>query len=64
MIELFKFVVQPVVLERDADGQIIGEKTGEALALYTDAQLYEYTEAIRSEISAQNAASAAQAVPS
>jgi len=52
-----KILVQPVALERDADGKIVGEKTGEAVALYDLDAVAEYVEQLRQAIEQQNAAS-------
>lgn len=53
MLELLKLIVQPVVLERDEDGRVVGERLGEPTALYTAEQLTEYREAIERELVAQ-----------
>jgi len=39
MLEPFKYLLQPVALERDQDGQIIREVPGETMHLYTLEQL-------------------------
>lgn len=54
MLELLKVIVQPVVLERDPDGQITGERVGEAVPLYSPAQLGEYVEALRLRLDTEN----------
>ncbi len=55
MIELCKFVIQPVVLIRDEDGVIVNEQPGQVAQLFTDEQVHEYIATIRSEVAAQNA---------
>jgi hypothetical protein len=54
LLELLKFVVQPVVIERDSDGSIIREQIGEPTACYTDEQLHQFIEAVRREIRTAN----------
>lgn len=49
-------MVQPVVIERDPDGQITGERFGETVALFTPESLPEYVEALRNSIAEANAA--------
>jgi hypothetical protein len=56
MLELLKVMVQPVVLERDADGRIVGEKVGEPVALFTPEQLPEFVAELRQQIEAANEA--------
>lgn len=41
-LEVFKFMVQAVVVERDEQGEIIGEKVTEPVALYTAEKLAEW----------------------
>lgn len=53
-LELLKIMVQPVAIERDPDGRIVGEKVGEAVALFTPEQLIEYVEKLREEIDSAN----------
>ena len=53
-LELLKIMVQPVVLERNGDGKIIGEKTGEAIAIFELDQLNEYMARLQQEIAATN----------
>jgi hypothetical protein len=55
--ELLKVVVQPVVLERDPDGQIIGEKIGDPVSLFTPEQLPEYVSELRRQIDQVNTTS-------
>jgi hypothetical protein len=54
-LELIKVLVQPVALERDENGRIVGEKVGEAVALFTPEQLPEYVAQLREQIEAANA---------
>jgi hypothetical protein len=56
LLELIKIMVQPVALERDPDGNIIGEKVGDPVALFTPEQLPEYVAQLREQIEAANAA--------
>lgn len=49
-VELLKVLVQPVVLERDADGAILGERVGEVTPLYSAEQLAEFVEHLHVEI--------------
>jgi hypothetical protein len=53
-LELLKVLVQPVALERDAEGRIVGEKVGEATALFTPEQLSEFVAELRRQIEAAN----------
>jgi len=50
MLELLKIIVQPVVLERDVDGKIVGEKIGEAVPIYDLDTIAEYVTTIRLEV--------------
>ena len=52
-LELLKVIVQPVILERDPDGCIIGERLAEPHAIYDLAQLADYIEAIREQLAEQ-----------
>jgi hypothetical protein len=54
-MELLKVIVQPVVLERDEDGVIIGEKLGEPTPLYTLDQITEFVQMVREQLVAENA---------
>lgn len=45
--EFVKVVVQAVALERDDDGNIIGEQLSEPTALYTPDQISDYVEKVR-----------------
>jgi len=56
LLELIKIMVQPVALERDPDGNVIGEKVGDPVALFTPEQLPEYVAQLREQIEAANAA--------
>jgi hypothetical protein len=44
--------VQAVVIERDEEGRIVGEKLSEPTALFTPEQLPEFVEKLRSELAA------------
>ena len=50
MLELLKIIVQPVALERDDDGKIIGEKAGEPTPLYSFEQLQEFWAVIEQQL--------------
>jgi hypothetical protein len=56
MLELLKIVTQAVVLERDDDGNIIGERIGEPVPLYTFEQVTAFFARVGEEIAASNAA--------
>lgn len=49
-------MVQPVVLERDPDGHITGEKIGEPVALYDLDTVQAYVDELRSQVSEMNGA--------
>jgi hypothetical protein len=53
-LELIKVLVQPVAIERNNEGQIIGERTGEAVAIFTLEQLTEYVNELRRQINGSN----------
>jgi hypothetical protein len=52
-LELLKVIVQPVVLERNDDGSIVGERLGEATSLYTLEQVEEFVKQVRQSIEMQ-----------
>jgi len=54
MLELLKIIVQPVLLERDEDGGIVGEKIGEAVSIYSEDKLVEFVQALKDEVAKQN----------
>lgn len=54
MLELIKIMVQPVALERDADGKIVGERIGDPVALFTPEELPEFVANLRKEIEQAN----------
>ena len=54
-LELIKIIVQPVALERDPDGNIIGERIGEPVPLFTPEQLSTYVAELRNQIDTANA---------
>lgn len=56
MLELLKVIVQPVVLERGDDGEILGERLGDPVPLYTQAHVEEFFEGIRTQLAAHDAA--------
>ena len=47
-------MVQPVVIERDQDGHIIGEKTGEAVAIYDPNRLDEFVVELQRQLEQAN----------
>ena len=53
-LELLKILVQPVVLERDADGAITGERVGETTALYTRAEVEKFLDNLEAQIKREN----------
>lgn len=54
--ELLKLLVQAVIIERDADGKIIGERLTAAKPLYTQADIDEFVATVHAEIAAFNKA--------
>jgi len=54
MLELLKIIVQPVVLERDEDGNVVGEKVGDPTPLYRIDQVVEFVEALQAQIAKEN----------
>ena len=50
MLELLKVIVRAVVLERDEDGHIIGERLTEPEALYSVEQYEEWLQGVRAEL--------------
>jgi hypothetical protein len=58
MLELLKVMVQPVVLERDEHGAVIGERLGEATALYGRAQVLEFLDALEGSLAIENGSQA------
>lgn len=55
MLEFLKLLVQPVILERDDDGQIIGEKLAEPVPLYSTDDLISFVETLHAQIAELNA---------
>jgi hypothetical protein len=41
-LELFKFVVQPMFIERDDDGEILGEQAAEPIVFYSPTKLEQW----------------------
>jgi hypothetical protein len=54
LFELLKLMVQAVILERDADGKIIGEQVTEAVVFYSQAQIEEFFTALYAQIEEKN----------
>jgi len=55
MLELLKVIVRAVVIERDPDGNIVGEQLSEPQALYTPEQYDEWLASVRAELGGANA---------
>jgi hypothetical protein len=53
-LELLKVIVQPVVLERDDEGKIVGERVGNAVPLYGQEEVEKYFSSIQDEITTAN----------
>jgi len=56
MLELLKVIVRAVILERDEDGQVIGEQLSEPVALYSPEQYDEWLAQVRAELARQQEA--------
>jgi len=54
MLELLKVIVRAVVLERDEDGNIIGERLSEPEALYSVEQYDEWLANVRAQLASSN----------
>ena len=54
MLELLKVIVRAVVIERDDDGTITGERLTEPEVLYTPEQYEEWLAGVRAELTASN----------
>jgi hypothetical protein len=54
MLELLKVLVQPVVLERDADGAIIGEKLAQPTPLYSAEEFAAFWATLEDDLVEQN----------
>ena len=52
-LELFKAIVQPVAVERDENGDIMGERVGDPVSLYTDEQVLLFLQQVREELASQ-----------
>lgn len=44
--EIFKYLVQPVLLERDDEGNVVGESALDVVALYSQDQLRAFVEKV------------------
>jgi hypothetical protein len=53
-VELLKVLVQPIVLERDAGGAIVGERVGEPTALYALDDVARFVETLELELERAN----------
>lgn len=49
--EVFKYLVQPVLLERNGDGEVIGETALDVVAVYTREQLNELADRTEQSLS-------------
>jgi hypothetical protein len=63
IVELLKVLVQPVVLERDDAGRIVGERLGETTPLYTLDHVAEFVAAVEGELARANNGAAATVAP-
>jgi len=54
MLELLKVIVQPVVLERDQDGRIVGEKLGQATPCYSLEEVIVFMHGLDQQIKTEN----------
>lgn len=64
MLELLKILVQPVVLERDADGKVVGERVSDPVPLYSRELIVEFLDRLDGEIAAANASASNGGQPS
>ena len=55
MLEFLKVLVQPVLIERDEDGRIVGEKLGEARPCYSLDEVVQFTEELQKAVERENA---------
>jgi hypothetical protein len=62
-LEFLKVIVQPVALERDDDGKIIGEKLSEPTALYSAEQVAEFMQKLEIELHNANIDSKKEVTP-
>jgi hypothetical protein len=53
MLEPFKYLIQPVAIDRDQDGNIIREVAGETVAVYSLQQATALIERFELELAAQ-----------
>jgi hypothetical protein len=56
--ELLKTIVQAVVIERNDEGLITGEKLSDPVAVYSNEQYNEYVASIKASLQPTNGASA------
>lgn len=56
MLELLKVLVQPIVLERDDDGKIVGERNSEPRPLYTKDEFLAFYDGLVAQIESENSA--------
>lgn len=54
-LELLKLIVQPVVLERDDEGKVTGERLGDARPLYGREQVIEYLDGLEAQLAEESA---------
>jgi len=55
MLEVLKYLIQPVVFERDADGKIVREIPGETQSAYSLDQLVEMVHTFQLQVANHNA---------
>jgi hypothetical protein len=57
MLELLKVIVQPVILERDPSGKIVGEKVMEPMQVYSEDEYKEIYTKVEEGLEKANAES-------
>jgi hypothetical protein len=60
--EFLKIVVQPVIIERDKDGQIVGERLTESVSLYSLEALPKFVETVKQSLEEENAKAARESL--
>lgn len=54
-LEFLKIIVQAALIERDDDGEVVGERLSEPTALYTTDQIVNFIDSLKSELVNANA---------
>jgi hypothetical protein len=54
MLEFLKLIVQPVVLDRNEEGAIVGEQLGQQTACYSREQVIEFLDGLEGQIAQEN----------